>query len=52
MEAVAKLQGKKTEPKFEDFVCVQGLLPPEVNKVVALITSTGFTVAAMRKLGK
>ena len=52
VEAIGKVQGKKTKLKFEDFVFVQGLLPPELNKVVALITSTGFNVAAMRKLCK
>ena len=51
-EAVAKLQGKKMQPCFEDFVCVQGLQPLEVIKVVALMSSDAFTVAAMCKVNR
>ena len=52
VQVVAKLQGKKAEPKFEDFVCVQGLHTPEVSRIVALITSDGFSVQGMRHEAK
>ena len=50
VEAFAKLWGKKTAPK--DFVYVKVLQQPKVIRVVALITSDGFTVAAMHKPSK
>ena len=52
VQAVAKLQGKKAEPKFQDFVCVQGLHVAEVNKIAAFITGDVFGGQRMRKEAK